>query len=102
MLIFVVQRLIKTFALSTSFAYTITYESRHKISNNVVCVTSKDSDQPAHMGSLIRAFVSPLNIQCSATDQTEFGVSKHKKTVQRLGRGYTCQNATLLEISYHG
>ena len=27
---------------------------RHEISNNVVCATSKDSDQPAHMRSLIR------------------------------------------------
>ena len=24
------------------------YEQRHEISNNVVCATSKDSDQPAH------------------------------------------------------
>ena len=28
----------------------------HEISNNVVCATSKASDQLAHMGSLIRAF----------------------------------------------
>ena len=32
-----------------------TYEQRHEISNNVVCATSKASDQPAHMRSLIRA-----------------------------------------------
>ena len=32
------------------------YEPRHEISNNVVCATSKGSDQPAHMRSLIRAF----------------------------------------------
>ena len=38
------------------------YEPRHEISNNVVCVTSKASDQPAHMPSLIRAFASRLNI----------------------------------------
>ena len=37
-------------------------EPRHKISNNVVCATSKVSDQPAHTGSLIRAFASRLNI----------------------------------------
>ena len=35
---------------------------RHEISNNVVCATSKDSDQPAHMRSLIRAFASRLTI----------------------------------------
>ena len=37
-------------------------EMRHEISNNVVCVTSKGSDQPAHMRSLIRAFASRLNV----------------------------------------
>ena len=30
-------------------------EPVHEISNNVVCATSKASDQPAHMRSLIRA-----------------------------------------------
>ena len=38
------------------------YEPRHKISNNVVCATSKALDQPAHMRSLIRAFARRLNI----------------------------------------
>ena len=33
------------------------YEPVHEISNNVVCATSKASDQPAHMRSLIRAFL---------------------------------------------
>ena len=33
-----------------------------EISNNVVCATSKGSDQPAHMLSLIRAFASRLSI----------------------------------------
>ena len=32
------------------------------IEYDVVCVTSKGSDQPAHMRSLIRAFASGLNI----------------------------------------
>ena len=36
-------------------------EPVHEISNNVVCVTSKASDQPAHMRSLIRAFASRLS-----------------------------------------
>ena len=35
-------------------------EPWHRISNNVVCATSKASDQPAHMRSLIRAFASKL------------------------------------------
>ena len=37
-------------------------ELRHEISNTVVFATSKGSDQPAHMRSLIRAFASRLNI----------------------------------------
>ena len=39
-----------------------TFEPVHEISNNVVCATSKASDQPAHMRSLIRAFASRLSI----------------------------------------
>ena len=37
-------------------------EPRHEISNNVVCATSRASDQPVHTHSLIRAFASHLNI----------------------------------------
>ena len=37
-------------------------ELRHEISNNVVCATSKSSDQPTHTRRLIRAFASCLNI----------------------------------------
>ena len=37
-------------------------EPGHQISNNVVCVTSKASDQHAHMRSLIGTFASRLNI----------------------------------------
>ena len=36
-------------------------EPRREISNNMVCATSKGSDQPAHMRSLIRACASRLN-----------------------------------------
>ena len=39
-----------------------TNEPQHEIANNVVCATSKSSDQPAHTRRLIRAFASPLNI----------------------------------------
>ena len=38
------------------------YEPVHEISNNVICATSKASDQPAHMRSLIRAVASRLSI----------------------------------------
>ena len=34
----------------------------HEISNNVVCATSKASDQPARTRSLFRAFASRLSI----------------------------------------
>ena len=37
-------------------------EPVHEISNNVLCATSKASDQPAHTRSLIRAFASRLSI----------------------------------------
>ena len=40
----------------------ITSEPWHGISNNVTCATSKDSDQPVHTRSLIRAFASRLSI----------------------------------------
>ena len=37
-------------------------EPVHEISNNVVCATSKASNQPAHTRSLIRAFASRFSI----------------------------------------
>ena len=37
-------------------------EPVHEISNNVVCATSKASDQPAHTRSLLKAFASRLSI----------------------------------------
>ena len=39
---------------------------------------------------------------CLATDWTSFGVSKLKRRLHRLVWVYTCQNATLLEITCHG
>ena len=39
-----------------------TTELRLEITDNVLCWTSKASDQPAHTQSLIRAFASRLNI----------------------------------------
>ena len=41
---------------------TIINKPVHEISNNVICATSKASDQPAHTRSLIRAFASRLSI----------------------------------------
>ena len=49
-----------SFAQINEYVYII--EPWHGISNNMVCATSKASDQPAHTRSLIRTFASRLNI----------------------------------------
>ena len=46
----------------TNIAYIMTFESRHEISNNVICAISNGSDQSAHTRRLIRALASRLNI----------------------------------------
>ena len=58
----------------------------------MACATSKGSDQPAHTCSLIRAFADRLNILLT------------KKLLEFLSLTgvYTCQNATLLEITCRG
>ena len=74
----------------------IIIEPVHEISNNVVCATSKASDQPAHTRSLIRAFASII---------VKLLTDHHLEFLCLIGGcrgGYTCQNATLLEISRHG
>ena len=43
------------------FLIKLKFEPVHEISNNVVCATSKASEQPEHMRSLIRTFASRLN-----------------------------------------
>ena len=48
--------------LTVSFILQMKNEPVRVISNNVVCATSKSSDQPAHTRSLIRAFASRLSI----------------------------------------
>ena len=55
------QNLACWFISFTSLEVTIN-KPQHEISNNVVYATSKNSDQPAHMRSLIRAFASRSNI----------------------------------------
>ena len=62
----VIEFLNKTFAslqkMKKSFFISWEYEAVHEISNNVVCATSKASDQPAHTRSLFRALASRLSI----------------------------------------
>ena len=74
-------------------------EPVHEISNNVVCVTSKASDQPAHTRSLIRGFASRLSILWLLS-YCHF--SEHHLEFLSFKGGCTCQNTTLLEISCHG
>ena len=50
------------FSQKVNKRHIIEFEPVHEISNNVVCATSKASDQPAHTRSLIRAFASRLSI----------------------------------------
>ena len=58
-----IQRLAGMFPKGPEGMLPFTFEHRHEFSYNVVsCATSKGSDQPAHMCSLIRAFSSRLNI----------------------------------------
>ena len=52
--------------------HSILKERQHEISNNVVCATSKGSDQPAHMRSLIRAFASHLTVKLLTAHNLEF------------------------------
>ena len=53
---------IKVYILQNKLHFELTNEPVHEISNNVVCATSKTSDQPVHILSLIRAFTSRLRI----------------------------------------
>ena len=75
-------------------------EPRHEISKNVVCATSKVSDQPAHKHSLIRAFAGRLSVKLLTKQHLEF--LSLKRSLHRLIRIYTCKNAKLLEITCHG
>ena len=66
----------------------------------MVCVTSKGSDQPAHMRSLIRAFTSHLNIRMIIKLLTEQHLVFLSLTGGYTGCSvYTCQNVTFLEIT---
>ena len=90
--------------LSLQTVYTpIKYEPRHKVSNNMVCATSKGSDQPAHTRRLIRAFAGRLTILwlLSYWLKKTFGVSYLRRRLHRLIWVYTFKNDTLLKITCH-
>ena len=56
------QKNMKNYPVGKEFNLKLINELWHKISNNVVCATSKGSDGPGHMRSLVKAFASRLNI----------------------------------------
>ena len=69
---------------------------RQEISNNVVCATSKASDQPAHKCSLIRAFASCLNILSVKL------LTEHHLEFLSLKRGYTgWSESTLVKMPHY-
>ena len=68
-----------------------------EISNNVVCATSKCSDQLAHTRSLIRAFASRLNILIKLLLE-----HKLKRGLHKLHGVHSCQNTTLLQTTCDG
>ena len=68
-------------------------EPVHEISNNVVCATSKASDQPSHTHSLIRAFASRLSIlQVFIYWLNTIWSFKLKKRLQTLLQVYTSKS----------
>ena len=68
--------------------------SQDEISNNVVCATSKVSDQPAHMRSLIRAFASRLIYFMSAKLLTEH----HLEFLSLKGGSTSSSESTLVKM----
>ena len=62
MLIGIFARMINSYSIQYPRMFKPTDFTSVEISNNVVCATSKDPDQPVHTRSLIRAFASRLNI----------------------------------------
>ena len=58
----IVPTVVFTVAGHHEWAFLRIFEQLHEISNNVVCATSKASDQPAHMRNPVRAFAIRMNI----------------------------------------
>ena len=75
-----------------------TFEPWHEISNNVVCATSKGSDQPAHSLSLIRAFARRLTILQVVSywlERTQSNVQQNIDKLQDPTMGVTIDNESL-------
>ena len=97
-------RIVEAAYLKSFYSYLMQImEPRHEISNNMVCATSKPSDQPAHMHSLIRAFANRLTIQWVVSDWLNIIWSYLSLKGGCTGSAETtCQSATLLEITCQG
>ena len=72
------------------------YEPVHEISNNVVYATSKDSDQPVHMRSLISAFASRFQ-ECFAI--VNLLTDHHLKFLSFKGDCTDSSESTLVKMS---
>ena len=73
----------------------------YEISNNVVCVTSKGSDQTAHMHSLIRALASRLNILYIKYSMSIKLMTEHYLEFLSLKGGYTgSSESTLVKMPH--
>ena len=68
------------------------YEPVHEISNNVVCATSKASDQPAHTRSLIRAFA------CRSTMSVKLPTEHHLRFLSLKGDCTGSSESTLVKM----
>ena len=66
------------------------------ISNNVVCATSKASDQPAHMRRLIRAFASCFN----NTMTVELLTEHHLEFLSLKGGCTSSSESTLVKMPH--
>ena len=78
-------------------------EPRHEISNNVVSATTK-AQTSLHVWAVWSEplLVAWIFYDCLATDWPSFRISKLNRRHNRLIWVYTCQNASLLEISCLG
>ena len=81
--------------LQMAIGFLINNKPVHEISNNVVCATSKASDQPAHTRSLIRAFSS--RVEYSMIDKRLTGHHLEFLSLKRCCRGES--KSTLVKMS---
>ena len=88
-------KLCNTNSIPVKLDNNIIIEPRHEIFNNLVCATSKGSDQTAHTRSLIRAFASHLNMpakldnnkfECGACGK-QFSTGRRLRTHHRIHTG---------------